>query len=121
MIDQNRDGFVDIEDSMGRYPMDVAVELNLRWDEGMKEIVEAFVLAQASNPVNVCAKHGLAWENGMKNVVEESEIGDMNEQEKMSDLYPFMIAGVGPQYDLGSIYQMIRKSPGTVQRYGDID
>ena len=92
-------GFVNIKDSRGRYPIDVANELELGWDKGMKEIVDTFAYAQGINPVIMSAKYGLTWENSMKNVVEESEIGIIQGKEEFSGLYPFMLAGVGMKYD----------------------
>ncbi len=109
-----------IKDSKGRYPIDVAIELGLAWDEGMKEIVEEFASEQGVNPVTLCAKRGLTWENGMKNVVEESKIEVIQEQDETSHLYPFMLAaatGSGMKYDLGSVFQLIRNSPGIVKVY----
>ncbi len=35
--------YINIRDSFGRYPIDVAVQYGLSWDDGMKEIFEAFV------------------------------------------------------------------------------
>ena len=109
--------FISIKDSMGGYPIDVAVAVELGWDKGMKEIVNAFASEQGSSPVIVCAKHGVTWENGMKNVLEENEIGMLQEQEKGSGLYPFMLAGMEKNYVLESVFHLIRRSPGVVQKY----
>ena len=110
-------GFVNVKDSRGRYPIDVANELELGWDKGMKEIVDTFAYAQGINPVIMSAKYGLTWENSMKNVVGKSEIGIIQGKEEISGLYPFMLAGVGMKYDLGSIFKLIQRSPRTVQSY----
>ncbi len=113
---------ISIKDSMDRYPIDVAIKLGLGWDEGMKEIVQKFASVKRSNPVNICAKHGLAWKNGMKNVVEESKIEAIQEQDRVSRLYPFMLAAAADsrmKCDLGSIFHLIKRSPGTVRSYED--
>ena len=37
---------VSITDSVGHYRIDVAIKHKLKWDEGMKDIVDAFSKAQ---------------------------------------------------------------------------
>ncbi len=75
---------------------------------------------QQSNPVDICARHGLTWENGMKNVVEASKIEVIQQQDRDSRLFPFMLAAAadsGMKCDLGSIFHLIKKGPGTVQNF----
>eukprot|EP00551_Chaetoceros_affinis_P008713 CAMPEP_0203684588 /NCGR_PEP_ID=MMETSP0090-20130426/48114_1 /ASSEMBLY_ACC=CAM_ASM_001088 /TAXON_ID=426623 /ORGANISM="Chaetoceros affinis, Strain CCMP159" /LENGTH=423 /DNA_ID=CAMNT_0050553765 /DNA_START=1661 /DNA_END=2932 /DNA_ORIENTATION=- len=114
-------GSINTTDSLGRLPIDVAVQHKLTWTDGMKEIVEAFLSMQESSTVlTVCAKNGLEWENGMKSVVESVDMNDIERQDVITGLYPFMIAGVEQEkynYDLGSVFHLITTRPGLVQRY----
>ena len=105
---------------MGRYPIDVAIEHNLKWDEGMREIVEAVSAARGQSLVHVCAKHGLQWENGMKVVVLADEIGDADDIEMVdisSALYPFMVAAMGPKHDFNAIFELTKRSPTLAKIY----
>merc|ERR1712045_46926 len=99
-------------DSLGQYPIDVAVQHRLSWDDGMKDIVEAFGSDQQFTPL-MCAKHGLSWEGGMMHILEDIEENDMERKDEETGLYLFMLAAVGGQYnyDLGSVFHLIQASP----------
>lgn len=53
------------QDSMNRYPIDVAVAEGLQWDEGMEEIVHRFIASteeqqvQTRLMINIATLHGL--------------------------------------------------------------
>merc|ERR1712154_87627 len=102
-------------DSLGRYPIDVAVEQKLSWDGGMKEIVETFASAQQSTALMVGAKHGLSWDNGMKCIMEVVDIDELERKDDGIGLYMFMLAAVGGEkynYDLGAVFHLIQACPG---------
>ncbi len=110
---------IGIIDSMGRYPVDVAVEYEYAWDSGMKKIAEATALAREVSIINVCAKHGLPWRKGMKNVLETSDIEDFERKDRETGLYLFMLAAAAKyNYDLATTFQLIMMSPGQVKLYG---
>jgi len=113
---------INITDSFGKYPIDVAVNHSLAWDDGMKAIVEAFATAQQTTTLHVCAKHGVQWENGMKEVLERSNMDVVERVDDTTGLYQFMVAAVGEKHshDLGSIYHLIKKNTQGVRQFGDI-
>jgi len=117
-------------DSSNRFPIDVAVQHKLPWNDGMKNIVEVSATMQQVPAINVCAKHGVEWENGIRNILEEGEGDDtitrgnnIGHQDESTGLFPFMLAAVGGQYnyDLGSVFHLIKNSPEleVIQQYGN--
>jgi hypothetical protein len=117
----NKFDCISTEDSMGRYPIDVAVKEGLKWDDGMKDIVHAFtdstvVQGQTRLMINVAALHGLKWENGMKEVTLENinQIASSN-VDTLTGLFPFMLAATGDNSDLDAIYELLRANPKSVQ------
>merc|ERR1712038_71133 len=120
-IVQNLD-CIGITDSMGRYPIDVAIEHKMKWNKGMKEVVEAFSVSKSCSWVHVCAKHGLQWENGMEVVVlEESDADDIpGREDSSSGLYPFMVAATGPKYDLNVVFELTKRSPSLAKIHYNI-
>jgi len=114
-------GSINTKDSSSRLPIDVAVHRRLSWDNGMKELIEAYLSLQEESSTiifMVCLKNGLGWENGMKVVVKRLDINVIERQDGSTGLCPFMLAGVKQDkddYDLGSVFYLIRKSPRLVQ------
>ncbi len=112
---------VNTTDSLGRYPIDVAIQNKLSWEDGMKEIVEAFTPAGGVPAIGVCARHGVQWESGMKNLLDDSHIDDDNtgSRDESTGLYPFMLAAEGGKYnyDLGSIFHLIKRTPNLVKKW----
>ena len=56
-------GIVSIKDTSGRYAIDVAIETNLPFDEGMKEILEVTAKTNGWDIRHCAAHHGLPWKN----------------------------------------------------------
>ena len=111
---------ISITDSLGRYPIDVAIGYGLKWnDDGgiMKEVGRAFSIDQQRSVFSVCTKHGLQWENGMSTLCDTSDINDFDREDSTTGLYPFMIAATGghTNYNLGTIFHLVKKSPGLVK------
>jgi len=114
--------FINFADSFGRYPIDIAARHKLAWDDGMKEIVEAFVSTQQTTTFHVCIKHGVPWENGTKEVFGGNNVETVAEREDISTgLYPFMLAAVKESYgyDLDSVFHLIIATPKLVKHFGD--
>ncbi len=119
---------INTRDSFDKYPIDVAIENDLSWDDGLEQIVRAFAFAQQTAPLNVCAKHGLQWENGTKLVLENDDNVDiiLDTADTSTGLYPFMMAAVGGRdddepnygYDFDSIFHLIKSRPLVVRRFG---
>ena len=80
----------------------------------MKEIVEAFALAQQSSAIVTCAEHGLSRENGMRFEAEKSGAAEMELKNEETGLHLFMLAAVGDKYhhDLDSVFQLIQANTG---------
>ena len=100
---------------MNRYPLDVAVQEGLAWDDGLKIVVEAFAAHISCSVIHVAAYHGVEWENGMREVVEENE-KEIGIVDVVTGLYPFMLTAVGGtrSSDLNSIFNIMKKEPGLV-------
>ncbi len=118
---------INTTDSFDKYPIDVAVEHGLSWDDGMEQIVESFALSQQTTLLNVCTKHGVQWENGTKIVLESDDDVDILETADTSTgLFPFMVAAVGHcgnesnhGYDIDSVFQLIKSRPLAVRQIGE--
>ena len=110
---------INIVDSFDNYPIDVAVQHKLSWDDGMKQIVEAFTVVQQTTTLNLCARHGVQWENGIQKLLESSDIDEIDSVDASTSLYPFMVAAVGDNssYDLDSVFHLIKSRPLLVQKY----
>ena len=116
---------VNTTDSFGRLPIDVAVQRSLSWNNGMEEIITAFLSNQQPSVVfMVCIKNGLRWDDGMRSVVAGVGMDDIEREDEATCLYPFMLAGVGHGkhgFDVGSIFHLIKRSPLLVRRYDEKD
>ena len=103
---------VTFQDSKGRYGIDVAVKEGLKWDDGLKLIVEQLANQQGQTVMNVASYYGVEWDDGMEQVVEENQeqIGVMDD---VTNLYPLMLAAVGHttrNCDLSTVYNLIKRS-----------
>jgi len=111
---------INTTDSLGQLPIDVAVQHKLLLDNGMQEIVEAFLSSEEPSTVlRVCINNGLQWENGMRAVVEGVGTNDIERQDEATGLYPLMAAGIcqdSQTYDFDSVFHLIKKSPQLVRR-----
>ena len=63
------DGVVSMKDASGRYAIDVAIEMELPFDEGLKEILEVTAKSNDWDILHCAAHHGLPWNNGMQKLV----------------------------------------------------
>ncbi len=66
---------INTKDNFDKYPIDVAVDHGLSWNDGLEQIVKAFASEQHTTPFNVCTKHGVQWENGIRNALENKGCG----------------------------------------------
>ena len=105
------------QDSLNRYPIEVAVGLELGWEDGMKEIIEATSAVQQRSVIYTAVHYGLKWSNHMKELVDDSN--NKNEiltgRDSLTGLPLFMVAAVGNNgsNDLNSIYVILRMNPRT--------
>lgn len=98
-------------DSMGRYPIDVAISDALKWNGGMKEIVEGMAVKENRSIINVALHYGLKWSNHMKEILESSLKGNEMERDQMTGLELFMLAAVGDGCDLNVVYCTLTHNP----------
>ena len=82
---------VSFQDSSDRYPIDVAIEEGLEWEEGLRMITETLATQQGRAIIFVAAYHGLEWDNGMKNIAEENTT-DIGKVDELTGFYPFALA-----------------------------
>jgi len=99
-------------DSLGRLAIDVAIQMNLLFDQGMKEIVAATAIAAERNGLNILhyvAERGLSWDNGMQMLVLENLNNAVNGLNEETGLRLFMTAAIGGNLD--TIYSLVRMDP----------
>jgi len=85
---------INIADSSGKYPIDLAVD------------------------------HGLAWNSGMKELLEGSNVDIIKREDISTGLYPFMVAALGGKengYDFDSVFHLIKLSARVHQQFGHGD
>ena len=105
----NFDSITSMKDSLDRYAIDVAVETNLPFDEGLKEILEATASANDLNILHCASHHGLSWDNGMEELVLKDLDYAVNGVNEKTGLKLFMTAAIGG--DLDTIYSLVRMDP----------
>ena len=108
----NLDGIASIKDTKGRYAIDVAIEMNLPFDEGLEEILEDTAVTNCWNILHCAAYHGLPWNNGMdgmRELVEENMDEAVNGVNEKTGLKLFMTAAIGGNLD--TIYSLVRMDP----------
>jgi hypothetical protein len=72
---------INVKDSKGRYPLQVAIE------------------------------EGLWWEDGMQVLVGVSDEGVIGYEDPVTGLFPFMLAAIGDNCELVSVYELLRVDP----------
>lgn len=105
-------------DSLNRYPIQVAIEEGLKWDQGMKHVVEATAIAQQQNSsVYAAAQYGLKWKYHMKELAELYADEVMNGHDSLMGLRLFMVAAMDDRTsELSSVYGTMRMSPEILNR-----
>ena len=99
-------------DSFGRFPIVLAIEIGLGWNEGIQQVVEATTLAQQQQSnIYTAAQYGLEWNNRMKELAEENPDEIMNGYDDLSGLKLFMVAAMGNYHHLDTIYGIMRMCP----------
>lgn len=109
-----------IKDSIGNYPIDVAIEKGIKWDDGLGLIVEALAVQEQQPILHIAAIHGVQWRNGMEELVEDDE-NDIDTIDESTGFFPCMLAAIGKSNDLDSIYELTRRSPDVVKKYSRVD
>ena len=61
--------------------------------------------------LHTAAEKGLKWEEGMRLVLEANRNAVNRKEQKISGLYPFMLAAAGETSDLTSIFHLILENP----------
>ena len=107
----NRFECVLTKDSLNRYPINLAIEKELLWHNGMEEVFYATSSTLQRPIITLAAQYGLKWNNYMSELVELTTTLVMNEPDYETGLYLFMIAAMGDSCDLSSIYGLRRINP----------
>jgi len=102
-------GVASIKDSLGRYAIDVAIEMDLPFNEGLEDILEVTASENGWSTLYCAAHHGLPWNNGMEEIVLENFDYALNGVNKETGLKLFMTAAIGGNLD--TIYSLIRMDP----------
>ena len=104
-------------DSMNRYPIEVALDINLPWDKGLKEVIEATAEVahlEQGIPTKIlysAAQYGLKWRYQMSELIEEGNGDDIHGCDTVTGLRLFMVAAMGTRNDLSAIYGIMRMGP----------
>ena len=103
------------QDSLNRLPIQVAVLVDLEWNSGMREIIEATAARQHQPSIYVAARYGLKWNNGMSELAKSNANEVLDGIDDITGLRLFMLAAAGDvggwSIDLSSVYGMMRMSP----------
>lgn len=106
-------------DSLDRYPIVVAMEESLDWDEGLHEIIEATAISQQQHSsIFAAAQYGLKWANQMKEQAEANADEIMNNYDDLTGLNLFMLAAMNDCHDLSAIYGLMKMTPEEKIRFG---
>ena len=100
-------------DSMNRYPIEVALDLDIPRDKGLKDIVEATLTQGQGLPTKIlysAAQYGLKWRHEMSEMIGGSG-DDIHTCDSVTGLRLFMVAAMGDRNDLSSIYGIMRMGP----------
>ena len=90
----------------------MAVEEGLEWREGTQELVEAMAAKQQCPIIHVAAEYGLPWSNYMKELVESNTKEIAYQIDSTTSLLRlFMLAAMGRNSDLSTVYGMMKMSP----------
>ena len=106
------EGLASIKDTKGRDALDFAIEMNLPFDQGMREILEFTAKANDLNILHCAAQHGLPWKSGMKRLVEVNLNYALYGINEKIGLKLFMTAAVGGNLD--TFYSLIRMDPMSI-------
>lgn len=63
--------------------------------------------------LHTAAANGLSWNRGLSLIVDANK-GILDCKDKVTDLYPFMLAASGKRSDVNAIYELLRRSPGSL-------
>ena len=102
--------------SMKKYPIEIALDIDLPWDEGLRVVVEATAIQTQHQrlPTSIlysAAQYGLKWRYHMKELAEAYTDEIVNGCDGLTGLHLFMVAAMGECYDLSAIYGMMKMSP----------
>ena len=102
-------------DHLGRYPIEVAFQKGLDWSEGLQQIVETTAVEEQQHPriIYSAAKYGLEWRHYMKELAGANGEEIMNGYDSVTGLRLFMVAAMGNNNDLSTIYAMMKMGPET--------
>ena len=103
---------IHIRDSLGRNPIDVAVEEDLEWNKGMQDVIEAMAAKEQCSTTHITAKYGLPWKICMRHQLINSNTEEViNGTDRTTGLCLFMLAAMGDKSDLSVIYYMMKMNP----------
>ena len=112
------DSMILVKDSHKRYPIDIAIGKGLQWEDGMKEIFDKFTSIQQAtvqNKLLFAIRHSMKWKQGMKYILKESK-EHISSVDRMTNLYPFMLAASEQKCDLDSVFNLIQANPHLVKK-----
>lgn len=117
IINEYGDWCLWMRDSLGRLPIDVAIEIRTPWDSGMRVLLEVISCEKERSVLFLAAHHGLQFTNYMKELAESSELLLADEHDDETGLDVFMVAASSDHYDLDSIYGLLRMCPEALNKY----
>ena len=102
-------------DSFGFIPIELAIKEGIKWDQGLKDIVQTLVeqrqkRRRRGSKLCTAAQYGLQWTNGMKEVAQE-DMNRISNVDEITGLNVFMLAAAGDDSDLTSVYELLLLQP----------
>jgi hypothetical protein len=101
------EGSILSKDSLGRYPIEVAVQCHLSWGGGMASIAYSMATAQERNVIFVACEYGLPWHD-IKQVVNKNMGEIVGGRDTMTNLPALLLAASGKKSDLSTLYELTR-------------
>ena len=99
------------DESLNSLPIET-IRLNsidMKWNSGLKEIIEATAAAQNRSILHVASHYGLCWVDHMNELVKEYSMDELCfSQDEATGLSTVMLAATSECYDLNTIYELVK-------------
>jgi hypothetical protein len=115
-IIQEFKGCMNTRDKHGKLPLEVAVDMDLAWYRGMKELLAATVSEDehGRSQLVVACTFGFKWKSGggVGRILADCKMEELYQLDPISGLYPALLLAASRGSDVEAIYNLIRREPG---------
>jgi hypothetical protein len=104
------------KDSTNNIPINIAIEEWLVWESGMEDVLATTAAMQHDPVLFATAYYGLEWTNYMEELMSlnDNMVTVVNECERNTGMHLIMVAAMGKNSDLDTIYSLLRGGPEMV-------